>query len=91
MQVRGDTVSDTRYGRSMTDRTPTAIDAIAEAHHEQSIALSPIAATYLGVPAATASSTTSPRLGGRRWPTWRVAPSLRWLAPRPSTTSTGSP
>ncbi|NHN54630.1 DUF885 domain-containing protein [Calidifontibacter sp. DB0510] len=35
-----------------TTRTPTAIDAIANRHHERTAQLSPITATYLGVPGA---------------------------------------
>ena len=35
-----------------SNREYTAIDRIADAHHDASVALSPISATYLGVPGA---------------------------------------
>ena len=37
---------------SAAPRTPSAVDAIADAHFDAVIALSPLTATYLGIPGA---------------------------------------
>jgi len=40
----------TRFGRVDETRAPTAVDAVADAHLEAVVALSPTTATYLGLP-----------------------------------------
>jgi len=42
--------TSTATSSAATTRTPTAVDAVAEAYFDAVIALSPIEATYLGVP-----------------------------------------
>ena len=84
------TPSDPASDGAPTSRPQTEVDRIAERYFDAAVALSPINATYLGVPGGEEDlDDLSPAGNAAASRSCAATPSRSSRAPRPPTTSTG--